>query len=43
MLRGVQPFVMVNPNTAGKEAANQANDRNYDELVASFEGALSGA
>jgi uncharacterized phosphosugar-binding protein len=30
--RGVQPFVMVNPNTAGKEAANAANDRNYDEL-----------
>ena len=23
---------MVNPNTAGKEAANSANDRNYDEL-----------
>jgi uncharacterized phosphosugar-binding protein len=32
VLRGVKPFVMVNPNTAGKEAANQANDRNYDEL-----------
>jgi uncharacterized phosphosugar-binding protein len=32
VLRGVQPFVMVNPNTAGKEAANLANDRNYDEL-----------
>jgi uncharacterized phosphosugar-binding protein len=30
--RGVQPFVMVNPNTAGKEAANAANDRNYDEM-----------
>jgi len=30
--RGVKPFVMVNPNTAGKEAANVANDRNYDEL-----------
>jgi len=30
--RGVTPFVMVNPNTAGKEAANVANDRNYDEL-----------
>ena len=30
--RGVEPFVMVNPNTAGKEAANVANDRNYDEL-----------
>src|SRR5271166_3820134 len=32
VLRGVQPFVMVNPNTAGKEAANAANDRNYEEL-----------
>ena len=30
--RGVKPFVMVNPNTAGKDAANAANDRNYDEL-----------
>jgi uncharacterized phosphosugar-binding protein len=30
--QGVQPLVMVNPNTAGKEAANAANDRNYDEL-----------
>jgi uncharacterized phosphosugar-binding protein len=30
--RGVQPMVMVNPNTAGKEAANVANDRNYEEL-----------
>jgi uncharacterized phosphosugar-binding protein len=30
--RGVQPFVMVNPNTAGKESANAANDRNYDEM-----------
>ena len=30
--RGVQPFVMVNPNTAGKEAANAVNDRNYDEM-----------
>jgi len=30
--RGVQPMVMVNPNTAGKESANAANDRNYDEL-----------
>ena len=30
--RGVQPFVMVNPNTAGKDAANAANDRNYEEL-----------
>ena len=32
VLQGVRPFVMVNPNTAGKEAANLANDRNYDEL-----------
>jgi hypothetical protein len=23
---------MVNPNTASKETANAANDRNYDEL-----------
>ena len=30
--RGIQPLVMVNPNTAGKEAANAANDRNYEEL-----------
>ena len=30
--RGVEPYVMVNPNTAGKEAANVANDRNYEEL-----------
>jgi uncharacterized phosphosugar-binding protein len=30
--RGVKPFVMVNPNTGGKAAANEANDRNYDEL-----------
>jgi uncharacterized phosphosugar-binding protein len=29
---GRMPFVMVNPNTAGKERANAANDRNYDEL-----------
>jgi uncharacterized phosphosugar-binding protein len=29
---GVQPHVMVNPNTSGKEAANAANDRNYEEL-----------
>ena len=39
--RGVEPFVMVNPNTSGKDAANVANDRNYDELVAPAEGALS--
>ena len=30
--RGIEPLVMVNPNTAGKQAANAANDRNYDEL-----------
>jgi hypothetical protein len=30
--RGVQPMVMVNPNTADKASANVANDRNYDEL-----------
>jgi uncharacterized phosphosugar-binding protein len=30
--RGIKPFVMVNPNTAGKEAANAVNDRNYEEL-----------
>ncbi len=30
--RGVRPFVMVNPNTAGKESANAVNDRNYEEL-----------
>jgi uncharacterized phosphosugar-binding protein len=29
---GVDPFVMVNPNTAGKEDANRANDANYEEL-----------
>jgi uncharacterized phosphosugar-binding protein len=29
---GVEPFVMVNPNTAGKEDANRANDVNYEEL-----------
>lgn len=32
VLRGIEPYVMVNPNTAGKEAANAANDRNYEEL-----------
>jgi uncharacterized phosphosugar-binding protein len=30
--RGRQPFVMVNPNTAGREEANRVNDRNYEEL-----------
>jgi uncharacterized phosphosugar-binding protein len=29
---GRKPFVMVNPNTAGKEEANKLNDRNYEEL-----------
>jgi uncharacterized phosphosugar-binding protein len=29
---GVRPHVMVNPNTAGKEEANRANDANYEEL-----------
>src|ERR1700748_186444 len=32
VLRGLEPFVMVNPNTAAKEAANVVNDRNYEEL-----------
>lgn len=30
--RGRQPFVMANPNTAGAAAANEQNDRNYEEL-----------
>ncbi len=30
--RGIEPYVMLNPNPAGKEAANAANDRNYEEL-----------
>ena len=30
--RGVKPFVMVNPNTAGKETANAVNDGNYEEM-----------
>jgi uncharacterized phosphosugar-binding protein len=30
--RGVEPMVMINPNTADKATANAANDRNYDEL-----------
>lgn len=30
--RGVEPFVMVNPNIAGREVADARNDRNYDEL-----------
>jgi len=29
---GVRPHVMVNPNTAGKDAANAINDGNYEEL-----------
>ena len=30
--RGRTPFVMVNPNTAGREEANRLNDANYEEL-----------
>ena len=30
--RGAKPMVMVNPNTAGKEAANLQNDANYEAL-----------
>jgi uncharacterized phosphosugar-binding protein len=30
--RGVAPMVMVNPNTAGKDAANRQNDANYEAL-----------
>ena len=30
--RGHEPFVIVNPNTAGREEANRQNDRNYEEL-----------
>lgn len=30
--RGIEPMVMVNPNTADKASANAINDRNYDEL-----------
>ena len=30
--RGVEPFVMVSPNTTEKEAANRQNDKNYAEL-----------
>lgn len=30
--KGVKPFVMVNPNTTGKEAATRQNDANYEEL-----------
>ncbi|MBO6639141.1 MAG: SIS domain-containing protein [Roseitalea sp.] len=30
--RGIEPFVMVSPNTAQKEAATAQNDRNYAEL-----------
>jgi uncharacterized phosphosugar-binding protein len=32
VVRGMEPFVMVNPNTASKEPANALNNRNYDEL-----------
>jgi uncharacterized phosphosugar-binding protein len=30
--KGVQPHVMVSPNTSGKEAANRQNDENYEQL-----------
>ena len=30
--RGREAFVMVNPNTVGREAADAQNDRNYEEL-----------
>jgi uncharacterized phosphosugar-binding protein len=30
--KGAKPMVMVNPNTAGKEAANRQNDANYEAL-----------
>ncbi|MDF1775636.1 MAG: SIS domain-containing protein [Rhizobiaceae bacterium] len=30
--RGVQPFIMVSPNTTDKESATAQNDRNYAEL-----------
>lgn len=30
--RGVEPFVMVNPNTSSKAEADRQNDRNYAEL-----------
>ncbi len=30
--RGVDPYIMVNPNTTEKAAADQQNDRNYVEL-----------
>ncbi len=30
--QGVKPYVMISPNTAGKAAADQQNDRNYAEL-----------
>jgi uncharacterized phosphosugar-binding protein len=30
--RGVKPYVMVNPNTTGREEANRQNDENYEEL-----------
>ena len=30
--RGVEPFVMVSPNTTDKARANVQNDRNYAEL-----------
>ena len=30
--QGIEPQVMVSPNTSGKEAANRQNDENYEEL-----------
>jgi len=30
--RGIEPFVMVSPNTTDKESANRQNDKNYAEL-----------
>ncbi|MDE1949384.1 MAG: SIS domain-containing protein [Burkholderiales bacterium] len=30
--RGIEPMVMLSPNTAGKQAATEQNERNYAEL-----------
>jgi hypothetical protein len=32
MQQGVHPHVMVSPNTTSKEAANEQNDENYEQL-----------
>lgn len=32
--QGVQPYVMVSPNTTDKEKANRQNDENYEQLWA---------